>query len=94
MQQVKDLVLPLPWHRFNPWPGNFRVLWVQPKKKKVGSNSAEYITLKKKKWEDSIQNVKRIIFLAAPTACGSSQARDKTHTTAPTYATTVAKLDH
>ena len=34
-QQVKDLVLSLQWLKlllwlgFNPWPGNFHVLWVQ-----------------------------------------------------------------
>ena len=39
-QQVKDLALSLPWfrlllwHRFDPWPGNFHMLWLQPKKKK------------------------------------------------------------
>ena len=33
---LKDLALPQPWHRlqlrfkFNPWPGNFYVLWVWP----------------------------------------------------------------
>ena len=37
-QQVKDLALSLQWlglllwHRFNTWPGNFHMLWVQPKK--------------------------------------------------------------
>ena len=40
VQQVKDLVLSLQWlgsllwHSFDPWPGNFYMLWVQPKKKK------------------------------------------------------------
>ena len=38
-QQVKDPVLSLqwlgllPWHRFDPWPGNFQVPWVQPQHK-------------------------------------------------------------
>ena len=27
---LRDLVVSLPWHRFNPWPGNFHTLWVQP----------------------------------------------------------------
>ena len=27
-QWVKGLVLPLQWHRFNPWPGNFYIPWV------------------------------------------------------------------
>ena len=37
-QQVKDLVLSLQWlrsllwHGFSPWPGNFHMLRVQPKK--------------------------------------------------------------
>lgn len=22
------------WHRFDHWPGNFQMLWAQPKKKK------------------------------------------------------------
>ena len=39
-QWVKDMVLPQLWCwsklqlRFSPWPGNFHMLWVQPKKKK------------------------------------------------------------
>ena len=65
VQQVKDLVLPLPWHRFNPWPGNFRVLWVQPKKK-VGSNSAEYITLKKKNGKTPFKMLKGSFFWLHP----------------------------
>lgn len=38
-QQVKDPALVQPWHRsqlqlaFNPWPKNFHMLWVQPRKK-------------------------------------------------------------
>ena len=31
---VKDLVLLLLWHGFDPWPGNFHMPWVLPKKKK------------------------------------------------------------
>ena len=30
---VKDPVLSLPWHRFDPWPGNFCMLKARPKKK-------------------------------------------------------------
>ena len=33
-QGVKDSVLSLQRSRFDPWPRNFHVLWVQPKKKK------------------------------------------------------------
>ena len=39
-QQVKDLVLSLQqlglllWYRFDPWPGNFHMPWLWPKKKK------------------------------------------------------------
>ena len=38
-QHIKDLVLSLLclgswlWCGFDSWPGNFRMLWVQPKKK-------------------------------------------------------------
>ena len=32
-QQVKDLALSLLWHQFDPWPGNFCMLWVWPKQK-------------------------------------------------------------
>ena len=28
---VKDPVLSLPWHAFDPWPGNFHMPRVQPK---------------------------------------------------------------
>ena len=44
-QQVKDWVLSLLWlesqlwREFNPWPGNFRVLQVWPKKKGFSPNS-------------------------------------------------------
>ena len=31
---VKDPALPLQWPRFDPWPGNFHMLWVWPKQKK------------------------------------------------------------
>ena len=31
---VKDLALPLLWHGFRPWPGNFLMLKPRPKKKK------------------------------------------------------------
>ena len=48
--QLKDLVLSLYrlrsllWHRFDPWPGNFHMLWVHttpapPKKKKEKKES-------------------------------------------------------
>ena len=33
-QLIKDLMLSLLWHRFCPWPGNFCMLCVQPKKEK------------------------------------------------------------
>lgn len=32
-QQVKDLVLPHLWHRFDPRPGNFHTVPVRPKEK-------------------------------------------------------------
>ena len=41
MQQVKDLALSLQWlglllwHRLNPHPKNFHMLWGQPKKSKI-----------------------------------------------------------
>ena len=34
VQWVKDLALLQLWLRFNPWPGNFHMLWVWRKKKK------------------------------------------------------------
>ena len=33
-QPVKDVVLSLLWHRFDPWPGNLHMVPLQPKKKK------------------------------------------------------------
>ena len=39
-QQVKDLAMSLQWlqslvwHVFDPWPGNFYILWLGQKKKK------------------------------------------------------------
>ena len=53
-QWVKDLVLSLLWlgsllwHGFNPWPGNFRMPQVWPKKKKkkgLGEMAAWKISL-------------------------------------------------
>ena len=35
-QWVRDLVLSLLWHGFDPWPGNFLILWVWPKKVCIG----------------------------------------------------------
>ena len=41
VQQIKDPVLSLQglgsllWHRFHPWPGNFRMLGAQPQNKKL-----------------------------------------------------------
>lgn len=32
--RIKDPVLSLLWNGFSPWPGNFHMLHVQPKKKK------------------------------------------------------------
>ena len=34
-QQVKDLALPLLWHRFDPWPGNFHCCGRGQKKTKI-----------------------------------------------------------
>ena len=31
---IKDLALSLLWCRFDPWPWNFRMPWVQPKTSK------------------------------------------------------------
>ena len=31
---MEDVALSLLWHGFDPWPGNFRMPWVWPKKKK------------------------------------------------------------
>ena len=28
---VKDMALPLSWHRFRPWSGNFHIPWAWPK---------------------------------------------------------------
>ena len=53
-QQVKDLVLSLQWlrsllwHGFNPWPGNFHMLQVQPKKKKKNEGKIKTFLHKQK----------------------------------------------
>ena len=38
VQQVKNLALALLWGRFNPWPRNFCMQWMQLKKKTKLSN--------------------------------------------------------
>ena len=47
--ELKDLALPQLWHRlqlrlrFNPWPRNFRMLWVQPlKREKKGAEGQDW----------------------------------------------------
>ena len=40
---VKDSALSLPWLRFNPWPRNFHMPQVQPKKKKKKSSFRRHI---------------------------------------------------
>ena len=51
MEKVKDPALPKLWHRsqlrlrFDPWPGNFHMLQVQPKKEK------------KKKKKDNLEGI-------------------------------------
>ena len=42
-QWVKDPALSLLWRGFDPWPGNFLMPWVWPKKKK---NKYRYINIK------------------------------------------------
>lgn len=37
-QWVKKLALPQQWLRFDPWPGNFHMLWGWPGKKKKSKN--------------------------------------------------------
>ena len=51
---VKDLTLSLLWLRFNPWPRNFRVLQVRPKRENTGN-----CTWKKSvcKWTGAFQTV-------------------------------------
>ena len=34
-QRIKDLVLSLLWCMFDPWPGNFPMPWVGPKKENI-----------------------------------------------------------
>ena len=41
VQQVKDLAWLLLCHGFNPWPRNFCMSWIQPKKKKKEDLSQE-----------------------------------------------------
>ena len=40
-QWVKDLALSLLWYGFDPWPGNFLMLWAWPKKKKKKKETKE-----------------------------------------------------
>ena len=57
VQWCKDLVLLQLWHRsqlqlrFDPWPGNFHMLWVQLKKKKTNKQKK---TKKKKERKASV----------------------------------------
>ena len=50
LQWVKDLALSLQWlglllwHRFDPWPGNFYMLWAWLKKKAIVSSVLETTT--------------------------------------------------
>ena len=40
--RLKDLVLPQLWLRFSPWPRNFQMLQMQPKRKKK-KKKEEYV---------------------------------------------------
>ena len=54
-QQVEDLELPLLWLclllwcGFHPWPGNFHVKWVWPKKKKKTTTTQQQKQTKRAK---------------------------------------------
>ena len=50
LQQLRSLL----WLRFDLWPGNFCVLWVQPKKKKKKKKKK-----KGKKGKNSVKGMKR-----------------------------------
>lgn len=36
-QWVKEPAMSLLWHQVHPWPWNFHVVWVQPKKGRGGA---------------------------------------------------------
>ena len=38
---VKDLLMSLLWHGFNPRPGNFHMLWAQQKEKKISKGRTD-----------------------------------------------------
>ena len=50
-QQVKDPVLSLPWYGFDPWPGNFHLLWGWWKKYwlVIRKNISRKLLMRKKK---------------------------------------------
>ena len=68
-QWVKDLVLLQLWHRlklwlgFYPWPGNFHMPWVQPKKKSHVKNGKCYRKIRQHnedhKWGVGVGNFKQ-----------------------------------
>ena len=39
---VQDPALALQWGRFDPWPGNFCMLWAWPKKKKKPQQNTSF----------------------------------------------------
>ena len=64
---VQDLALPQLWCksqlqlRFEPWPGNFHILWVQPKKKKKKKKrkEGEHVNGRNKFLQEAGVNVQR-----------------------------------
>ena len=69
-QQVKRLLLSLLWlwlhlrHGFDPWPGNFCMLWAQAKKKKKKSTAVAPESLEENQLLASFSFLKLPVFLS------------------------------
>ena len=94
-QWVKDPVLSLLWlrlllwRRFDPWPRNFDMPQVWPKKKKERGWELLNLILPNPNTSflfllTSLFSMKKKKFLATPIACVHSWARDRIHTIAVT----------
>ena len=105
VQWVKDPLLQLwcrsqMWLRFNLWPRNFHMLWVQPKREKINkwinkNKNQHYLTHAKKHTNNKYIRRKSSLYytvsffflMVIPTAYGNSWPKDWN------YAATTAMLD-
>ena len=54
------------WHRFDPWPRNFHMLWTQKKKKKKSRKKIEKVYRLERKKQNSLFGYDMIVYIENP----------------------------